>query len=157
MMGMSAGYRALIVDDSFLMRSTIRKILSQDSRIKKIDEAGNGAEALELVKQNDYNIILLDIEMPVMDGVEFMKRSKIHTDAPVIIISSLARMDCVEVQKALHFGAYDVVAKPTGVLSLGLEQEKSGEIIQIVDRALSRSPVVRSLSASRTATRSAFS
>ena len=89
-----------------------------------------------MIKRNDYDIILLDIEMPVMDGIEFMKRSKIYTDAPVVIISSLARIDSVEVQKALHFGARDVVAKPTGVLSLGMEKAKSNEILDIVDRLL---------------------
>lgn len=133
---MSKAYRALIVDDSFLMRSTIRKIVETDERIGQIDEAHNGAEALELIKQHEYHIILLDIEMPVMDGIEFMKRSKLHTDARVVIISSLARIHSIEVEKALHFGAYDVVAKPTGVLSLGMEKAKSSEILDIVNRSL---------------------
>ena len=129
-------YAALVVDDSFLMRSTIRKIVESDNRFVHVDEAHNGAEALEKIKLKEYDLILLDIEMPVMDGIEFMKRSKVHTDAPVIIISSLARIDSLEVQKALHFGAYDVVAKPTGVLSLGMEQEKAGEILAIMNRSL---------------------
>lgn len=130
--------RALIVDDSFLMRSTIRKILDAKSRIQEIEEAQNGLEALELVKQKDYDIILLDIEMPIMDGIEFMKRCKIHTDARVVIISSLARVNSPQVEKAIHFGAFDVVAKPTGILSLGLEESKSNEILDIVERTLSQ-------------------
>ena len=138
----SSEARVLIVDDSFLMRSTIRKLLGTEKRIAEIEEAQNGLEALNLVKQKDYDIIFLDIEMPVMDGIEFMKRCKIHTDARVIIISSLARVNSPQVEKAIYFGAYDVVAKPTGILSLGLEELKKNEILDIVNRTLS-SPAQR--------------
>ena len=127
-------FRALIVDDSPLMRNAMRKILEQNSCIVTIDEACNGLEALELIKQKEYHIILLDIEMPGMNGIEFMKRSKIYTDAPVVIVSSLAGMDSLEVKKALHFGASSVVGKPAG-------QNKPNELLDIVSGILSTAAI----------------
>lgn len=127
-------YRALIVDDSFLMRSTIRKILEGDQMIVLIEEATDGQDALNKVKMSDYDVVLLDIEMPVMDGIEFMKRARIHTDAAVIIISSLAQVQSTQVEKAIFFGASDVVAKPTGIMATGFDKAKRNEIIDAIHR-----------------------
>ena len=127
---------ALIVDDSFLMRCALRKILELNELIGDIDEAENGETALEKVKQNHYDLILLDIEMPVMDGIEFMKRCKLHTDAKVIIVSSLARINSPQVEEAVKFGAFDVMAKPTGILKFGDDREKDEELLEIVSRSI---------------------
>lgn len=128
-------YAALIVDDSFLMRCALKKIIECNPKIAVIDEAENGEVAMKMVKENHYDLILLDIEMPVMDGLEFMKRCKLHTDAKVIIVSSLARINSPQVEKALHFGAFDVMAKPTGILNFGSDKLKDEELLQIVSRS----------------------
>lgn len=128
--------RVLIVDDSFLMRRTIRRVLENDHTLRcVIDEAKDGQEALDKIKSHDVDVILLDIEMPVMDGIEFMKRARIHTEAIVIVISSLAQIQSVQVEKALFFGAQDVVAKPTGITSTGFDSAKRHEILDAVHRA----------------------
>jgi two-component system, chemotaxis family, protein-glutamate methylesterase/glutaminase len=129
-------YQVLIVDDSFLMRSTLKKILAGDSRITGIEEAQDGEVAMKMVKEKHYDLILLDIEMPIMDGIEFMKRSKLHTDAHIVIVSSLARVNSPQVETAVSLGAFDVVAKPTGILSLGMEQLKHDELLDIVNRSI---------------------
>jgi two-component system, chemotaxis family, protein-glutamate methylesterase/glutaminase len=127
--------RVLIVDDSFLMRSTIRKILEVDKLVTEIQEAHDGQQALNMVKVNDFDVVLLDIEMPIMDGIEFMKRARIHTDATVIIISSLAQVQSTQVEKAIFFGAQDVVAKPTGIMATGFDSAKKSEIIDAIHRS----------------------
>ena len=128
------GHSALIVDDSFLMRCALKKILECNPKIAAIDEAENGEIALAMVKENHYDLILLDIEMPIMNGIEFMKRCKLHTDAKVIIVSSLARINSPQVEKAVHFGAFDVMAKPTGILNFGSDKLKDEELLEIVSR-----------------------
>ena len=129
-------YEALIVDDSFLMRSTLKKILATDSRITMIEEAPDGEVAMQMVKARHYDLVLLDIEMPVMNGIEFMKRSKLHTDAHIVIVSSLAKVNSPQVQQAVSLGAFDVVAKPTGIVSLGMEQLKHDELLDIINRSI---------------------
>src|SRR6478736_3849537 len=94
-------YKVLIVDDSFLMRSTLKKILATHAHITDLDEAPDGDIALQMVKTKPYDLVLLDIEMPVMNGIEFMKRSKLHTDAHIVIVSSLAKVNSPQVQQAV--------------------------------------------------------
>ena len=72
----SGKIKALIVDDSFLKRSTVRKVLETYPNINEICEAEDGLDALNMVKEKELDVILLDIEMPNMDGIEFMKRIK---------------------------------------------------------------------------------
>ena len=130
--------KTLIVDDSFLMRNTIRKILESAPDFSIIKEAQNGEEALNMIKEDDFHVILLDIEMPKMDGIEFMKRCKIHSEAPIIVISSLGNINSPLVDKALHFGAFDVISKPRGVLTASLNESKTEEIFSTINRALKR-------------------
>jgi two-component system chemotaxis response regulator CheB len=129
-------YKVLIVDDSFLMRSTLKKILATHACITDLDEAPDGEMALQMVKANPYDLVLLDIEMPIMNGIEFMKRSKLHTEAHIVIVSSLAKVNSPQVQQAVSLGAFDVVAKPTGIVSLGMEQLKHDELLDIVNRSI---------------------
>lgn len=129
-------YQVLIVDDSFLMRSTLKKILEADKRITELDEAPDGEAAMKKIKAKHYDLILLDIEMPIMNGIEFMKRSKLHTNAHIVIVSSLAKVNSPQVEQAVSLGAFDVVAKPTGIVSLGMEQLKHDELLDIVNRSV---------------------
>lgn len=110
-------YRALIVDDSYLMRSRLNRILENEPRITQIDHAEDGLEALGMIKTSRYDLILLDIEMPNMDGMEFLKRSKFHTDAKIIVLSSACEEGSEGAKKAAFFGAFDVAPKPKGIFS----------------------------------------
>ena len=113
----SKGYRALIVDDSYLMRSRLEGILEDESDISTIEHAQDGCEALNLVKEKEFDIILLDIEMPNMDGMEFLRRSKMYTSAKIIVVSSTCASGSENSKKAVSLGAFDTVEKPKGIYS----------------------------------------
>jgi len=126
----------LIVDDSFLMRRVIRNILEKDSVFNVVAEAANGLEALEALSTLKPDVILLDIEMPKMDGLEFLRHSRLLTTARIIIISSVAQLGSPQAMEALSLGATDIVPKPSGVLSMDLEESKSSELLDIIRSAV---------------------
>lgn len=128
--------KVLIVDDSFLMRRIIRNIVENDPLLTIVGEAEDGVIALEKVAELSPDIILLDIEMPNMDGIEFLRRSRLVTSAKIIIISSVARLDSSEARDALALGAADIIPKPSGVLSLDFEEKKSRELLDAIHKCL---------------------
>lgn len=128
--------KVLIVDDSFLMRRIIRNIVGKDPQLEVVGEAADGVQALEKVAELAPDLILLDIEMPNMDGIEFLRRAKLVTSAKVIIISSVARIDSREAQEVLELGAADIIPKPSGVLSIDFEEQKSLELLDAIHKCL---------------------
>lgn len=128
--------KVLVVDDSFLMRRIIRNILEKDPSLEVVGEASDGVIALEKVAELAPDIILLDIEMPNMDGIEFLRRAKLVTSAKVIIISSVARIDSKEAREVLELGAADIIPKPSGVLSIDFEEQKSLELLDAIHKCL---------------------
>lgn len=127
--------RVLIVDDSFLMRRVIRNIIEKDNSMTVVDEASNGVEALELAAALRPDVILLDIEMPKMDGLEFLRHATLLTDARIVVISSVAQLGSPQAVEALSLGATDIVPKPSGVLSMDLEDRKSSELLGVIHDA----------------------
>ena len=128
---MSAGRRTriLIVDDSAVMRSLLRSVVSADAGLEVAGTAADGASALSSLGVVRPDLILLDVEMPVMDGLATLRelRKRGHK-MPVIMCSSLTRRGAQVTVEALASGASDYVAKPTGqanreaaILSLGQE------------------------------------
>ncbi|HWQ71510.1 MAG TPA: chemotaxis response regulator protein-glutamate methylesterase [Desulfitobacteriaceae bacterium] len=106
--------RVLVVDDSPFMRLTIQKILGQDSGIKVIDTARDGREAIEKLKVLRPQVVTMDIEMPVMNGLQALNEIMRCRPTPVIVFSSLTTAGAESTLKALDSGAFDVVAKPSG-------------------------------------------
>ncbi|MCK5880736.1 MAG: response regulator [Sinobacterium sp.] len=129
-------FSVLIVDDSFLMRRILTNILELDSDFSIAGEASDGIDALEKLTDLNPDIILLDIEMPRMGGIEFLRLSKILTDAKVIIVSSVANVDSPQAKEALELGVVDIIHKPSGVLSLDMEEERSNELLQVIRKAV---------------------
>lgn len=129
-------YKVLIVDDSFLMRRILANILELDPGFKVCGEANDGIDALEKLTQLNPDVILLDIEMPRMGGIEFLRLSKILTDAKVIIVSSVANVDSPQAKEALELGVVDIIHKPSGVLSLDMEEQRSKELLQVIRKAV---------------------
>lgn len=127
--------KVLVVDDSFVMRTLIKDMVSADSDLDVVGDAANGALALEAVKKLNPDIVLLDIEMPEMDGIECMKRLKLVSKARVIIISSVAQTGSPQAMEARRLGAFDVIAKPSGAMSLDLGAKKGHDIVKAVRRA----------------------
>jgi len=126
----------LVVDDSFVMRTLIKDILSVDPELQVIGEATNGIETLEKVKQLQPDLLLLDIEMPGMDGIECMKRLKLLSPCKVVIISSVAQAGSQQAMESRKLGAFDVISKPSGALSLDLKAKKGSDIVKISRRAV---------------------
>ena len=121
----------LIVDDSKLMRLIIRKILSVDSNFQIIAEASNGIEALKEIEKQVPDLILLDIEMPEMDGVETLKQVRAKYSTKVIIVSSLAQVGSSRAAEVNQLGADAIVEKPGGAVDPTLIKEKGSEFITI--------------------------
>lgn len=107
--------RILIVDDSAVMRSLLRSIVMADGGLEVAGTAADGATALAAVKSMQPDLVLLDVEMPVMDGLETLRelRRRGHT-MPVIMCSSLTRRGAQVTIDALASGASDCVTKPAG-------------------------------------------
>jgi two-component system chemotaxis response regulator CheB len=104
--------RVLIVDDSAVVRQTLKEILSSDSAIDVIGVAGDPYVAAERIAEQMPDVITLDIEMPRMDGLTFLKRIMSQHPVPVVICSSLAGEGTQSAFKALEYGAVEIVTKP---------------------------------------------
>lgn len=104
--------RALVVDDSSLNRRTIAAMLEEIEGVGQVDLAGDGAEALRVVEANPPDFITLDLEMPRLDGFEFLHLLMDRHPIPVVVVSG--RSEKENVFRALELGAIDFLAKPHG-------------------------------------------
>jgi two-component system, chemotaxis family, protein-glutamate methylesterase/glutaminase len=104
--------RVLIVDDSAVVRNTLSEVLSSDPDIEIMATAPDPFAAAERMRQETPDVILLDVEMPRMDGITFLKKIMAQHPIPVVICSSLAQSGAETAMKALECGAVEVVAKP---------------------------------------------
>ena len=104
--------RVLIVDDSVLMRKLLSAMLEEDPGIEVVGTAGDPLEARERIKALEPDVLTLDIEMPRMDGLSFLRKIVELHPMPVIMVSSLTHAGAEATIEALEIGAYDFVAKP---------------------------------------------
>lgn len=100
--------RILIIDDEASIRRTLREILEYEKY--KVDDAGTGMDALARMAEQEYDVILCDIKMPEMDGIELLTAIKQLNDSPVIMISGHGNIDTAV--EAIKKGAYDFISKP---------------------------------------------
>jgi two-component system, chemotaxis family, chemotaxis protein CheY len=109
-----AKVRALIVDDSSVMRKIVERSLRQAGiELEKVVEAGNGAEALGVLRDNPVDLILCDINMPVMDGLEFVRQiGSIESAKGVPIVMITTEGSESHVVQALSSGARGYIRKP---------------------------------------------
>ena len=115
--------KVLVVDDSALMRRVLSDIINKDEEFHTEHSARDGLEALKLMEQNDFDAIVLDIIMPRMNGIDFLKEvNERGYTAKIIIVSTTARKGAGETIEALELGAFDFVTKPGN-----LREAKSGE------------------------------
>lgn len=111
--------RVLIVDDSAVARQSIRDALSQDPEIEVVDVACDAYVAREKILKLDPDVITLDLEMPRMDGLTFLRILMEHHPVPVVVISALTPQGSAKALEALSAGALEVLAKPNGSQTLG--------------------------------------
>ncbi|MBN1520124.1 MAG: chemotaxis response regulator protein-glutamate methylesterase [Spirochaetales bacterium] len=108
----------LVVDDSALMRNLVSRIVESTPGLTVADRAMNGVFALQKIPRCNPDVIVLDIEMPQMNGIEFLKeRKKLGIDIPVVILSSVAKRGAQITMEALALGAADFITKPSGSVS----------------------------------------
>lgn len=124
--------KVMIVDDSVMMQMMISNIVKEDGDLEVVGTADNGADALQKVKVMNPDVVLMDIEMPVMNGLDCLKRMKLVHSAKVIILSSVAQMGSANAIKAKEWGAADVIAKPSGSVSLDLAAKKGHAVITAI-------------------------
>lgn len=103
----------LCVDDSKVIQSLLKRILTKEMGFNIKDVAMNGREAIEKIKTQKFDIVTLDLHMPVLDGLGFLTESKGIDRPPIVILSAINRDDMTVAQSALKEGASDYVEKPT--------------------------------------------
>jgi two-component system chemotaxis response regulator CheB len=126
--------KVLVVDDSALMRQVATAILSEDPGVRVIGAAADPIFAMERMEKEWPDVILLDVEMPRMDGIAFLKKIMAERPTPVVICSTLTEKGAETTMEALAGGAVDVITKP----KLGLKsfvQESSNAFISAVKTA----------------------
>ena len=104
--------KVLIVDDSALIRQIMTQILSSDSQIEVVGTATDPYDAREKIKQLNPDVITLDVEMPKMDGVTFLRNLMKLRPMPVVMVSTLTESGADVTLQALELGAVDFVSKP---------------------------------------------
>ena len=108
----------LVVDDSALMRNLVSRMIEATPGLRVADKAMNGLFALQKIPRCDPDVIVLDIEMPEMNGIEFLReRKRLGIDIPVVILSAVAKKGAEVTMEALALGASDFIAKPSGSIS----------------------------------------
>lgn len=114
--------RVVVCDDSALMRNLISRIINDIPGMNVVEKASNGENLLSILPDAKPDIIILDIEMPVMTGVEFLKERKAQKlKIPVIILSSIATQGAAVTMECLELGASDFITKPGGSISTNIE------------------------------------
>ncbi len=127
--------RVLVVDDSAFARKVVREIFATDHQVEVVGAARDGEEALEQTAALQPDLVISDLRMPRMSGVEFVRRQMAVKPLPILILSS-ASQDEVEVVEALNAGAIDVVQKPTALATDDLKNVRD-VLIEKVRGALS--------------------
>jgi len=130
--------KVLIVDDSALVRKQLSEMI--ETLDYEIDFAKNGKEAVDKAIDTQYNVITMDINMPVMDGIEAVKQIMENRPTAILMVSSLTTDDASITMDALDLGAVDYIAKP-GTMNVG-KRENREDIIQKV-QSLARIPLRR--------------
>lgn len=118
------------------MRAIIKEIVQSDPGFEVVGEAENGKVGLQKARELKPDLILLDLEMPEMGGIDMLKRVALLSKAKVIIVSSLGQLGSAPSLEARRLGAVDVIAKPSGAMSLDLKDKSGHEILQSARRVL---------------------
>lgn len=126
--------RVLVVDDSAYMRVVLKDILESDNALTVLDTAKNGLEAVEKTKALAPDVVLLDIQMPKMDGLATLQRIMKENPTRVVMLSAMDKLDDQLPLRALSMGAVDFISKPSGPVSIDIVRFKS-RIIEIIRNA----------------------
>lgn len=118
---LSKKIKVLIIDDSALVRDILKKGLSEDKSLEVVGAAPDVYVGRDMIKKHRPNVLTLDIEMPRMDGIQFLKRLMPQFPIPTVVVSSLTQRGQQITIEALEAGAVDFVPKPTSNVAKGLQ------------------------------------
>lgn len=133
---MSGKIKVMLVDDSAVVRQVLSALLSKDPEIEVIGSASDPIFAMDKMNQRWPDVVVLDVEMPRMDGITFLKKLMSVRPTPVIICSTLTEKGTATSMQAMAAGAVGIVTKPKAGLKNFLEQD-DGDIVQAVKAAAS--------------------
>ena len=103
--------KILVIEDEASIRRVLTKIISEENDTYNVEEAEDGLQGIELIKNNDYDLVLCDIKMPKMDGVEVLEKAKkIKPEVPIVMISGHGDLDTAV--NTMRLGAFDYISKP---------------------------------------------
>lgn len=124
--------KVLVCDDSALMRNLISRIVDSIEGLETCGTAMNGQFLLDKIPLLQPDVILLDIEMPVMTGIDFLKKRKeLNIEIPVIVLSSIATKGATVTMECLELGASDFITKPNGSISTDIAKV-GAQIVELV-------------------------
>jgi two-component system chemotaxis response regulator CheB len=115
-----APIRVLVVDDSAFMRHALARLLNETPDLEVVGSSSNGEEGLAAARELKPDVITLDVEMPILNGLDMLRRLMIETPTRVVMLSSLTTANARTTLDALEFGAIDFVPKPSGSLSIDI-------------------------------------
>ncbi|WP_026692470.1 protein-glutamate methylesterase/protein-glutamine glutaminase [Peribacillus kribbensis] len=116
--------KVLVVDDSAFMRKFISEMISEDERMEVAGTARNGRDALDKLEKVSPDVITLDVEMPIMDGLSALEHIMAKHPVPCIMLSSTTKEGADNTLTAIAKGAFDFVPKPSGSISLDISKVK---------------------------------
>ena len=131
-MTVSTSKKIMVVDDAAMMRFVIKSMLDKDSNLHLAGFASNGKEALDQLDEVQPDLILLDLEMPEIGGLEFLRHARLKSQAKVVVLTSMAPKGSSKAMQARALGADAVIAKPSGAISYDLERKRGSEIKQTI-------------------------
>lgn len=106
--------KVLLVEDSAVAMSIYEKMLNSSPHIKVVGKAANGKQGLDLIPQVQPDVICTDLQMPQMDGYEFIKQVMAHHPVPILVLSNAVQKTNIDnIYEVMKAGAVDVMAKPT--------------------------------------------
>ena len=113
--------KTLIVDDSALIRKMVKDILEKDPEIEVIAIAHNGKDAIQKTQQYHPDVITMDVQMPIMNGIDAVKEIMNNHPTPIVMLSALTTKEADITIEALNAGAVDFICKPSGSISINIE------------------------------------
>ena len=130
------GIKVLVVDDSATARAILTEILLSDAEIESVETAPDAYIARDKIVKNTPDVICLDVEMPRMDGITFLKKLMSYMPLPVVMVSSLTQKGADTTLDALESGAVDVVAKPHSHIYDGAKEIQEELLEKVKNSAL---------------------